>query len=98
MKKSLLILLLAVTAAFRAQTPRMSLFEEFTGETCPPCAATNPGLNALLLSPVNEKKIIAIKWQVPIPSVPSNTWSLYKTYRGGIDWRYRSSGSGGYGY
>lgn len=81
-----------------AQTPRLSLYEEFTGETCPPCASTNPGLNALLSSPTNTPKIIAIKWQVPIPSAPSNTWSLYQTNKVEIDWRWRSLASGGYGY
>lgn len=60
-----------------AQTPRLSLFEEFTGETCPPCASTNPGLNLTLNA--NASKVISIKWQVPIPSAPSNTWSLYQT-------------------
>lgn len=81
-----------------AQTPRLSLYEEFTGETCPPCASTNPGLNALLASPTNTPKIVAIKWQVPIPSAPSNTWSLYQTNKIEIDWRWRSLASGGYGY
>ncbi len=76
----------------------MSLYEEFTGETCPPCAATNPGLNALLSSPTNASKIIAIKWQVPIPSAPANSWSLYKTNQAEIDWRYRGTASSGYGY
>lgn len=80
-----------------AQSPRMSLYEEFTGETCPPCAATNPGLNLLLLSPTNVTKIIPLKWQVPIPSAPTPTWSLYKTNQTEIDWRYKSSPAG-YGY
>ena len=60
-----------------AQTTRLSLLEEFTGETCGPCAATNPGLNATLAA--NATKVIAIKWQVPIPTAPTNTWSLYQT-------------------
>lgn len=81
-----------------AQTPRLSLYEEFTGETCPPCAATNPGLNALLALPQNTANCVAIKWQVPIPSAPTNTWSLYQTNKVEIDWRYKSSASGGYGY
>jgi len=81
-----------------AQSQRMALYEEFTGETCPPCASTNPGLNALLQLPVNQSKVIAIKWQVPIPSAPTKTWSLYQTDKAEIDWRYKSSGSGGYGY
>ena len=81
-----------------AQTPRMSLYEEFTGETCPPCASANPPLNLLLASPTNTPKIVAIKWQVPIPSAPSNTWSLYQTNKVEIDWRWKSVANGGYGY
>ncbi len=97
MKKNLLalgILIAGLTAT--AQTPRLSLYEEFTGETCPPCASTNPGLNVKLKA--NASKIVAIKWQVPIPSAPSNTWSLYQTNKAEIDWRYRSLANGGYGY
>lgn len=99
MKKNLLLFAVAFAGTtLLAQTPRLSLYEEFTGETCPPCASTNPGLNALLSSPTNTPKIIAIKWQVPIPSAPSNTWSLYQTDKADIDWRWRSSSYPGYGY
>ncbi|MDI1356230.1 MAG: T9SS type A sorting domain-containing protein [bacterium] len=100
MKKNLLGLGLSLLAGLNliAQTPRMSLFEEFTGENCPPCASTNPGLNAILLSPLNATKVIPLKWQVPIPSAPTNTWSLYKTNQVEIDWRYKSTSLGGYGY
>ena len=98
MKKSLLAFLVFGAAALQAQTPRMCLYEEFTGETCPPCASTNPGLNKILLSPTNANKVIPIKWQVPIPSAPSNTWSLYQTNKTEINWRYRSIAAGGYGY
>src|SRR5262245_23100723 len=99
MKKNLLaITLLFCGLVSVAQTPRMVLYEEFTGENCPPCASTNPGLNALLLSVTNASRVIAIKWEVPIPSAPSNTWSLYKTNQVEIDWRYKSAANGGYGY
>jgi hypothetical protein len=99
MKKNLLAFgLVILGATVLAQTPRLSLYEEFTGETCPPCAATNPGLNTLLGQPTNTVKIVPIKWQVPIPSAPSNTWSLYKTNQVEIDWRWRTTASGGYGY
>lgn len=91
------VLLLAGITLF-AQSTRMSVYEEFTGETCPPCAQTNPGLNALLASPTNTPKVIALKWQVPIPSAPTKTWSLYQTNKTEIDWRYRSTAQGGYGY
>lgn len=99
MKKQLLILSLATLSVIAtAQTTRMSLYEEFTGETCPPCAATNPGLDALLKSGTNPNKIIPIKWQVPIPSAPTPTWSLYKTNQAEIDWRFKTTAAGGYGY
>jgi hypothetical protein len=95
MKKIITLLSLISTVAF-AQSPRLSLYEEFTGENCGPCASTNPGLQTVLdASTVN---CVAIKWEVPIPSAPSATWSLYQTNKTEIDWRYRSTASGGYGY
>lgn len=95
MKKRLLAILCVLTGfTLLAQNPRMSLFEEFTGETCPPCAATNPGLDAFLKSGTNPSKIIPIKWQVPIPSAPSPTWSLYKTNQAEINWRFQTYGYG----
>jgi hypothetical protein len=95
MKKNLFLFSfsLALLNTF-AQTPRVCLYEEFTGETCPPCASVNPGLNALLASPTNLPKIVAIKWQVPIPTAPTNTWSLYQTNKPEIDWRYSVYGYG----
>src|ERR1043166_794080 len=81
-----------------AQSPRVSLYEEFTGENCGPCFQTNPGLNAKLLSALNATRVVAIKWQVPIPSAPSTTWSLYQTDKPEIDWRYKATSAGGYGY
>src|ERR1043165_1608297 len=96
MKKILLSFGIIATCSIAvAQSPRLALYEEFTGENCGPCAATNPGLDALLKNAVNANKIVAIKWQVPIPSAPSATWSLYQTNITEINWRYSS---GGYGY
>ena len=95
---TLTVILLSISLTAFSQTPRMSLYEEFTGETCPPCASANPPLNLLLASPTNTPKIVAIKWQVPIPSAPSNTWSLYQTNKVEIDWRWKSVANGGYGY
>lgn len=96
MKKQLLILGFATIGIIStAQTTRMSLYEEFTGENCAPCASTNPGLKIVL--DANASKVIPIKWQVPIPSAPTNTWSLYQTNKTEIDWRYKSSPAG-YGY
>lgn len=90
-RTSILFGLLAMGLSASAQAPvRMTLYEEFTGETCPPCAATNPGLDAILAA--NATKVIALKWQVPIPSAPTNTWSLYQTNKTEIDWRYSGTG------
>src|SRR4051812_40982540 len=98
MKKNLFALGFALVGlSLAAQSPRLSLFEEITGETCGPCAATNPGLNTKLLAAGTNTKIVAIKWQVPIPSAPSPTWSLYQTNKTEINWR-AGSGSSNYAY
>lgn len=47
---------------------RLVLYEEFSGENCGPCAATNPGLWALLNDGTNPSKVMLIKYQTPIPS------------------------------
>lgn len=79
MKKTSIILgMLLMGFASQAQT-RLCLYEEFTGENCPPCAATNPAFDALMALATNTAKAQVIKWQVAIPSAPSNTWSLYQT-------------------
>lgn len=69
MKKLLLLSgLLAAGLSVHAQNNRLSLYEEFTGENCPPCASTNPGLWSLMTSGNNDSKIVLIKYQVAIPS------------------------------
>lgn len=90
MKKNLLTLGLITAGLFATAQTRMSLYEEFTGENCGPCASTNPALNTLLAN--NSTKVVALKWEVPIPSAPSATWSLYRTNQAEIDWRYKASG------
>jgi hypothetical protein len=90
MKKTFILFGLITSVATGFSQTRMVLFEEFTGENCAPCAQTNPALNVTLAN--NSSKVIPIKWQVPIPSAPSATWSLYRTNQGEIDWRYKSTG------
>ncbi len=86
MKKQLLFLgLVTLGVMGTAQTARTVLYEEFTGENCGPCASTNPGLNTLLFA--NPNTVIPIKWQVDIPSAPTNTWSLFQTNKTEIQWR-----------
>ena len=49
MKKTLTILsAIGLPVTSYSQTQRLQLFEEFTGETCNPCAGVNPGLNIIL--------------------------------------------------
>ena len=47
---------------------RLSLYEEFTGETCGSCASANPSLDALLESTANASKVHMIKYMCNIPS------------------------------
>jgi len=61
----LLIAGMFFSCASQGQSQRLMLFEEFTGENCPPCADYNPGLNQLL--DANSQKIVSIKYQTDIP-------------------------------
>ncbi len=65
------LLFVAVGIAFatttKAQTQRLVLAEEFTQASCPPCAAQNPGFNALLNQ--NTTKVVSIKYQTSWPGV-----------------------------
>jgi len=59
-----------------AQTQRTILYEEFTGENCPPCASTNPYVDAAI-NPNMPNKIILLRYQCNIPSAPG-AGSLYQ--------------------
>jgi hypothetical protein len=67
MKKLLLLsaLLLACVFSASAQFQRRVLIEEFTNASCPPCAAQNPGFNALL--DANYSKVTPVKYQTNWP-------------------------------
>ncbi len=84
-KTSTFLGLLAITTIGFAQSPRMSLYEEFTGENCAPCSGTNPVLDPILAA--NSNNTIPLKWQVAIPSAPSSLTSLYQQNKTEIDAR-----------
>ncbi len=95
--RTLLALFVILNSNIFAQSfIRTSLIEEFTGESCQPCATYNPPLDSILAS--HPTQIIPLKWMVPIPTIPFQSWSLYQTNKAEIDWRYSGAGSGGYGY
>jgi hypothetical protein len=79
MKKTLLTTLaLGTLLAVTAQTQRLEIYEEFTGENCGPCAGTNPGLTTLIANNQSPtRKIILLRYQVAIPSAPG-AGSLYQ--------------------
>lgn len=85
-KTTTLFGLLALTTIGFAQSPRISLFEEFTGENCPPCASTNPVIDPIL-APHHGVDCITLKWQVAIPSAPTSLTSLYQQNKAEIDAR-----------
>lgn len=67
MKKLLLVTVLGCASLVAtAQTTRTQLYEVFSGENCGPCASANPVTHALVQA--NASAIIALKYQVPIPS------------------------------
>src|SRR4051812_9651827 len=72
--KKILPLLLLLSAQLQAQT-RLSLYEEFSGENCSPCAAANTGLWSLLNA--NTSSVIGIMYPEAIPSAGP----IYSTYR-----------------
>ena len=82
MKKPVQILsalLLGTALSMTAQTQRINLFEEWTGENCGPCASTNPGITTLANANYSgPKKLILLRYQVAIPSAPSSPTSLYQ--------------------
>lgn len=96
MKKNLFCFALSLLAiGATAQVPRLSLYESYTGETCPICPPFNSGVDAIMSSPNNTSNVVCIKWMAPIPSVPSPTWSLFRTNMIEINWRWQP---GGYAY
>lgn len=68
MKKLLLIAATIGIAASSNAQARLSLYEEFSGENCGPCAVSNPGLWSLMNTGTNPKNILLIKYQSPIPT------------------------------
>ncbi|HNU47522.1 MAG TPA: T9SS type A sorting domain-containing protein [Bacteroidia bacterium] len=76
-KISTLFAAMCITATVSAQTQRLVLFEEFTGETCPPCAQINPTLNEMLNDEAD--KIVSIKYQNNIPSAGPRFWPYAQT-------------------
>jgi hypothetical protein len=65
MKKILPLLLLLCFVEARGQN-RFSLYEEFSGENCSPCAAANTGLWSLLNA--NSALVMGIMYPTPLPS------------------------------
>ena len=73
---TLLISALLISQLSQAQSPRMVLVEEFTGETCGPCASQNPAFNAILNA---SSSAISLKYQNNIPSTGPNFYTYNTT-------------------
>ncbi|MGI4873488.1 MAG: choice-of-anchor J domain-containing protein [Janthinobacterium lividum] len=78
MRKIFLTAALAAISGVAVAQQRLSLYEEFSGENCAPCAAYNPGLWSLLNAGTNPSKVLLIKYQSPIPSA-GPIYNAYKT-------------------
>ena len=70
-KASTLIISLLFTIFSFAQSQRLVLFEEFTGENCPPCSEINPYVDALANAYPNEVVLIHYLAPVPTPGILS---------------------------
>jgi hypothetical protein len=62
-----LLVMLAVITTASAQYQRRVLIEEFTNASCPPCAAQNPGFNAVVLG--EDAVVTPVKYQTNWPGV-----------------------------
>ncbi len=62
---SILVFVLLCTLAVSAQHQRRVLIEEFTNASCPPCAAQNPGFNAVV--DANIQYLTPVKYQTNWP-------------------------------
>ena len=59
--KKLLLIAATIGIAASSNAQRMSIYEEFSGENCGPCAASNPALWTLMSA--NTSKVILVKYQ-----------------------------------
>ena len=86
MKKILLTTSALITLALSVNAQRMTLHQEFTGENCGPCAATNPAFWTLCDESTNTGKLIHISIMDDIPSAgfycnrTSAIYNWYNTY------------------
>jgi hypothetical protein len=67
MKKTLLLGGILAASLYANAQQRLVLYEEFSGENCAPCAATNPDFWAFMTNSSNQNKSILLKYQVNIP-------------------------------
>jgi hypothetical protein len=82
MKRILLLFAaMSATALAFAQSQRMELYEEFSGENSAPSAAVNPAWNILLKA--NPVKIASITYESNIPNAPGNG-SIYRQTRSDV--------------
>lgn len=89
--KKLLLFTAGIALAISSSAQKLALYEEFTGETCGPCAATNPGFDALAITAANASKILVIKYQVPIPTAGTGLYPQAKVYADARDAYYSIS-------
>lgn len=82
--KKVLLTFSAFAIGLAANAQRLVLLEEFTGETCPPCAYWNPQIMDMM-NQAGEDKVQIIKYQVPIPT--KQTGGIYDEYEGDADGR-----------
>lgn len=86
--KKLLLIAATLGIAVSSNAQKLALYEEFTGENCPPCASTNPVFDALAITAANASKVLVIKYQVPIPSAGTILYPQAKVYADARDAYY----------
>jgi hypothetical protein len=100
MKQALLLSIgLTFAASLTAQTPRLSLYEEFTGETCGTMCLNQSRVERFTAIPNKcfENRSYKVAGANSCCTI-KHPGHFYQTNKAEIDWRYRSPASGGYGY
>ena len=84
MKKTFTLLAaILITGSIFAQAQRLVLFEEFTGENCPPCAAYNPYVDALANAYPSE--VVLMHYLAPIPTAGILSGQVYAVVNGRLN-------------
>ncbi len=84
MKRSILLIILTLFVAVNASAQRKVLVEEFTSSTCPPCASTDPIMEAWEAEAAEQ--VVVLKYHQNYPASGDIMYNAYKEGRARHDY------------